>query len=72
MQSPTPNTETRAPYGPLVSTSATYGISRSVAFAMARAGVLETFRIGRRRYVYIASLDSLPERLQAPSGARVG
>lgn len=63
--------EKRALYGPLVSTCAAYGISRSVAFAMARNDMLRTFCIGRRRYVYIASLDSLPERLEAPHGAKV-
>ena len=50
-------------YRPLVTACAEHGISRSVAFELARTGKLETFCIGARRYVYLDSLRSLPERL---------
>lgn len=50
-------------YAPLVSSCAAHGISRSVAFELARKGLLETFRINSRRYVMLSSLRSLPERL---------
>lgn len=39
------------------------GISRPVAFNLVAAGALDTFKIGRRRYVYIDSLLTLPERI---------
>ena len=40
-------------------------ISRTTAYYLAKAGLLETFTIGRKRYVYEDSLDSLPERMAA-------
>lgn len=59
----------RAPtYLPLVTACADHGISRTVAFSLTRAGLLNTFCIGKRRYVYLDSLQSLPERLQTGSG----
>lgn len=56
-------------YRPLVPAAADHGISRSVAFELARKGLLETFTIGTRRYVRLESLRTLPDRLaseQAP------
>lgn len=50
-------------FAPLVASCAAHGISRSVAFELARKGLLETFRINSRRYVMLSSLRSLPERL---------
>lgn len=50
-------------YRPLVDACRDHGISRSVAFELARAGKLKTFAIGKRRYVYLESLRTLPERL---------
>ncbi|GAB3345843.1 hypothetical protein GCM10027359_29600 [Marilutibacter aestuarii] len=50
-------------YRPLVPACADHGISRSVAFELARNGQLDTFTIGTRRYVYLDSLRTLPERL---------
>lgn len=41
-------------------------IGRTTAFELARTGLLETFKIGAGTYVYIDSLDSLPERIAAP------
>jgi len=51
-------------YGPLVPTCRAFGIRRSNAFAMARAGLLETFTLNRKRYVYLDSLLLLPSRRQ--------
>lgn len=56
-------TEATPSYRPLVTACADYGISRSVAFELARLGKLQTFTIGTRRYVYLDSLRTLPERL---------
>lgn len=50
-------------YRPLVTACKEHGISRSVAFELVRAGKLQTFTIGQRRYVYLDSLRTLPERL---------
>lgn len=50
-------------YKPLVTACQEHGICRSVAFELARKGLLETFAIGKRRYVYLDSLRTLPERL---------
>lgn len=56
-------TETTPTYRPLVTACAEYGISRTVAFELARKGLLRTFTIGARRYVYLESLRTLPDRL---------
>ncbi len=55
-------------FGPLVETCKRYGINRTTAFRLAQEKLLETFLIGRKRFVYIASLESLPERLRAAQG----
>lgn len=54
-------------YRPLVTACAEHGISRTVAFELARAGKLDTFTIGKRRYVSLESLRTLPERLAEES-----
>ncbi len=52
------------PYGGLVKEAARRDISRSAAFELARIELLETFKIGARRYVYLDSLDTLPQRMK--------
>jgi hypothetical protein len=52
-------------FGRLVPECERRGISKSVAFKLQREGMIETFCIGATRYVRIASLESLPDRLQA-------
>jgi hypothetical protein len=47
----------------MVDACAEHGISRTVAFELVRDGLLETFTIGTRRYVMLASLRDLPKRL---------
>lgn len=59
-------------YRPLVPACADHGISRSVAFELARDGLLQTFTIGTRRYVYLDSLRTLPERLATNDDAAKG
>lgn len=56
-------TQDKRAFGPLVDECNARGIGRTVAFELARDGWIETFNIGRRRYVKIDSLDSLPDRL---------
>lgn len=50
-------------YAPLVEACHAHGISRTVAFELARSGMIDTFTIGRRRYVVLESLHTLPTRL---------
>ena len=38
------------------------GISRPVAYRLVQAGILDTWTLGRTRYVYLDSLLSLPNR----------
>lgn len=39
------------------------GIGKTKAYELAADGLLETFLIGSKRYVYLDSLGTLPERL---------
>lgn len=56
--------ELRSPtYGLLVEECARRGISRSKGFMLVRDGLLDTFKLGRRTYIYLDSLDDLPRRL---------
>ena len=60
------NTEQNIPleFVPLVEGCEAHGIRRSMAFRLAREGILETFKIGKRRYVLVSSLKSLPRKMQ--------
>lgn len=66
MQAPSPT------YGPLVEICARHGIGRSKAFELARDGLLETFVMGRTRFVWIDSVASLPLRLGVTSRPMAG
>ena len=59
-------------YGGLVDECARRGIGRTTAFELASKGLLDTFQIGRKRMVYIASLESLPTRLIEAQGPAHG
>jgi hypothetical protein len=50
-------------YAPLVETCAAHGISRTKAFEFANQGLLDTFLLGRRKYVYLQSVRTLPQRM---------
>lgn len=67
-QPPTPRIPTPT-YSLLVPTCAAYGIGRTKAFEYAKEGLLETFKLGSRTYVTLASLDALPERIRQERGA---
>lgn len=56
-------TETPRTFGGLVAECEKRDIGRTVAFELAADGLLDTFTIGRRRYVYLDSLDTLPQRI---------
>jgi hypothetical protein len=51
-------------YGPMVNECKVRGIGRTKAFELAANGLIETFTVGRKRFVMIESLDTLPERLK--------
>lgn len=57
----------RPTYGPLVQSCAAYGINRTRAYEYAKDGLIDTFTMGVKRYVYFASLDTLPERIAKAS-----
>ena len=60
-------------FRPFVSECAKVGIGRSKAYELANSGLLDTTLIGRKRFVYLDSLLSLPNRLaaqQAKAGAQ--
>lgn len=57
------NTKAEPAYGPLVEVCQAHGISRTVAFELSDKGLLDTFKIGARRYVYLESVRTLPQRL---------
>lgn len=50
-------------FGPLTEECANHGISRSAAYRLIASGDLATFLVGRRRYVLLDSLKSLPTRM---------
>jgi hypothetical protein len=57
-------------FRPLVPACRDHGIARTTAFKLAGEGLLETFAIGRSRYVLVESLESLPGRLKAQGGEK--
>jgi len=56
----TPNTPA---YRPFLEACREHGISKTVAYELANAGLVETFKLGAKRYVIVESLRTLPERL---------
>lgn len=54
-------------YGPMVRECNRRGIGRTMAFKLQKLGLIETFLIGSKRMVMIASLEALPERLRQPA-----
>lgn len=64
------DTRNQRPYRALVRACGERDISRTTSYDLIRRDLIETFLIGRRRYVYLDSLDSLPERIAAASAAK--
>jgi hypothetical protein len=64
-----PSSSIAATYAPLATACAAHGISRNTAYRLMRDGLLDTFTIRSRRYVYLESLRTLPERLVAREAA---
>ena len=63
------NKSTKPAFAPFIPTCREHGISKTLAYELARDGLLNTFTIGRARYVLTDSLRTLPERL-AKAGDR--
>jgi len=51
-------------YRPFIEACREYGISRTVAYELANDGLLDTFKLGAKRYVMLESLRTLPDRLR--------
>ena len=65
------NTNIEPNYGILQDVCKLFGISRTQAFAYSKAGLLDTFLMNNRRYVYIDSVRSLPVRLQSSQHPKI-
>ena len=50
-------------FKPLVQVAREHGIGRTKAFELAANGHLETFMLANKRMVYLASFESLPNRI---------
>lgn len=57
------NTYEHREYRPFIGECTKRGIGKTKAYELANSGLLETFLIGTKRYVYLDSLGTLPERL---------
>jgi len=62
-------TEVEPTYGPMVETCEKFGIKRTWAYELADEGLIETFKIKNRRFVYIESLRTLPLRVAQQEAA---
>ena len=51
-------------YRPFIPECTKRGIGKTTAYELANTGLLDTFLIGRKRFVYLDSLATLPERLK--------
>jgi hypothetical protein len=59
----TDGTNTYRAFRAFIPECARHDIGKTTAYALANEGMLETFLIGSKRYVYLDSIATLPERL---------
>jgi len=52
-------------FRPLVDAAKDHGICKGVAVRLAKEGLLDTFKIGARRYVRMESFSALSDRLRS-------
>jgi hypothetical protein len=52
-------------FRPFIPECAKRGIGKTKAYELANAGLIEVFKIGSKRYVFVDSLLTLPQRLAA-------
>lgn len=55
-------------FGPFIPECGRRGIGKTKAYELANAGLLEVFHIGKRTYVYMDSLLTLPKRMAQADG----
>lgn len=60
------STKPRA-YGRFAEETAKRGIRRTLSYQLREAGLLDIFHIGRAAFVFLDSLDALPERMKDPA-----
>lgn len=65
-------TNTERDYRPFIPECTKRGIGKTRAYELADAGLLETFCIGRKRFIYLDSLLTLPHRLMLAEMAARG
>lgn len=56
-------------FGPFIPECTKRGIGKTRAYELANAGLLEVFYLGSKRYIYLDSLLTLPQRLQSQQEA---
>lgn len=59
------NTSNSVPYLPLLDAIRSVGIGKTKAYELMAQGLIETFLIGTKRYIVMASLYDLPNKLAA-------
>ena len=57
------NTNEQRDYRPFIPECTKRGIGKTKAYELANAGLIETFTLGTKRYVFLDSLLSLPHRI---------
>ena len=57
------STNEQRDFRPFIPECAKRGIGKTKAYELANSGLLETFHIGTKRYLYLDSLLTLPQRL---------
>lgn len=50
-------------FRPFIPECSRRGIGKTLAYELANDGLIETFTIGRKRFVVLESLDRLPENM---------
>ncbi len=55
------------PYGRFAEETSRRGIRRTLSYQLRDAGLLDVFHIGRAAFVFIDSIDALPDRLKDPA-----
>jgi len=55
-------------FGPLLRECKRYGFAKTKAHELAKSGAIAVFKIGNRTFVYLDSLEALPERFSSVGG----
>jgi hypothetical protein len=63
------NDRTERDYRPFIPECTKRGIGKTTAYELANSGLLDTFLIGRKRFVYLDSMATLPQRLKSQQAA---